>query len=159
MASLKGLRIVVTRAAHQAEELASPLRRLGAEIILLPVIEIGPPADVRPLQTAASRANEYDWIVFTSQNSVDAFASRARLSKGQKFKTAAIGRATREAAERAGLRVHLVPEKYVAENLTEAFASEDLRAKQVLIPSAAVTRDVIPRELEKRGAIVTVVEA
>jgi uroporphyrinogen-III synthase len=161
MASLTGLRIVVTRAAHQAEELAAPLRELGADVILLPTIAIGPPADVRPLQEAARRANDYDWIIFTSQNSVAAFSSHLATGDGeaQEFKVAAIGKATRDAAEARGVKVHLVPEKYVAESLADAFASEDLAGKHVLIPSAAVTRDVIPRKLEECGAIVSVVEA
>lgn len=159
MGSLNGLRIVVTRSAHQAGELAAPLRKLGAEVILLPTIGIAPPADIRPLQEAVSRANEYDWIIFTSQNSVDAFVCQRRVPEEQRFKVAAVGRATRECAERAGLKTHLIPEKYVAEGLIDAFGSESLRGRRILIPSAAVTRDVIPRELETRGAIVTVVEA
>lgn len=159
MESLKGLRIVVTRAAHQAGELAAPLRQLGAEVILLPTIAIGPPADSRPLQEAASCANDYDWIIFTSQNSVDAFVPYAPLNQAQSFKVAAIGRATGQAAERHGLKVHLIPEKYVAESLANAFALVDLAGKRILIPSAAVTRDVVPKKLEERGAIVTVIEA
>ncbi len=49
MKPLAGLRIVVTRAAHQAEELAQPLAALGAEVILLPVIGIAPPENPEPL--------------------------------------------------------------------------------------------------------------
>jgi uroporphyrinogen-III synthase len=159
MASLNGLRIVVTRAAHQAEELAAPLRRLGGDVILLPAIAIGPPADSGPLQHAASRANDHDWIIFTSQNSIEAFVSYARLGEVQSFKVAAVGRATGQAAERHGLKVHLIPEKYTAESLADVFAVEDLEGKRILIPSAAVTRDVIPKKLEEQGAIVTAVEA
>lgn len=159
MESLNGLRIVVTRAVHQAEELAAPLQQLGADLILLPTIAIGPPLDSRPLQEAASRANDYDWIIFTSQNSVEAFVPHAPLSQAQSFKVAAVGRVTGQAAERHGLKVHLVPERYVAESLACAFTLENLAGKRILIPSAAVTRDVIPKILVNRGAIVTVVEA
>ena len=42
---LFGQRIVVTRDRRQAAELAEPLEELGAEVLLLPVIEIQPPAD------------------------------------------------------------------------------------------------------------------
>ena len=159
MASLNGLRIVVTRAANQAEELAAPLRQLGAEVMLLPTIAIAPPEDPEPLRKAVSAANEYDWVIFTSQNSVDAFATYYRSGDAQTFRVATVGRATREAAEQRGFQVHLVPEKYVAESLVDAFAAEDLLGKRILIPSAAVTRDVVPRALEQRGALVTVVEA
>ena len=47
------------------------------------------------------------------------------------------------------LKVDLMPEEYVAESLVRAFAAEDLAGKRVLLPRAAVARDVIPVELEK----------
>ena len=49
---LFGKRIVVTRASEQADELASRLRALGADVIELPTIEIRPPADSAPLDRA-----------------------------------------------------------------------------------------------------------
>jgi uroporphyrinogen-III synthase len=52
-----------------------------------------------------------------------------------------------------------MPEKYVAESLVEAFAGEDLSGKRILLPRAAVARDVAPAELGRRGAQVDVVEA
>ncbi len=41
----------------------------------------------------------------------------------------------------------------------EAFTQNDLNDRRILIPSAAVTRDIVPRELRKLGAQVDVVEA
>jgi uroporphyrinogen III methyltransferase/synthase len=43
--------------------------------------------------------------------------------------------------------------------LVAAFGTESLENRRILIPSAAVTRDVVPRELRRRGAAVDVVEA
>ncbi len=160
MCDLSGMRIVVTRATHQAEELANPLRELGAEVILAPVIGITAPADAAPLREAAAQCDEYDWIIFTSANAVTAFAAelpQPRSSCGARV--AAIGTATREAAEKNGFLVAVVPAEYVAESLVEALGKEDLSGKRILIPSAAVTRDVAPQALVKLGARVQVVEA
>ena len=52
-----------------------------------------------------------------------------------------------------------MPEEYVAESLIKAFASENLAGQRVLLPRAAVARDVIPAELAKLGAQVDVVDA
>jgi uroporphyrinogen-III synthase len=52
-----------------------------------------------------------------------------------------------------------MPSEYVAESLVAAFAGEDLTDKRVLLPRAAVARDVVPAELAKRGARVDVVAA
>ncbi len=57
------------------------------------------------------------------------------------------------------LKVDLVPAEYVAESLVQAFAEYDLNGKQILLPRAAIARDVVPVELAKRGARVHVVEA
>jgi uroporphyrinogen-III synthase len=159
MLPLEGQRIVVTRAAHQAEELAAPLRALGAMVIPLPSIGIGPPADLSPLREAAARCNEYDWIIFSSTNAVEAYVAQIPAGTECKARVAAVGAATRVAAERAGLSVVITPREFVAESLVKAFAEEQIRGMHVLIPRAAVTRDVISSALAARGAEVTAVEA
>lgn len=151
------MRVVVTRAAHQAEELAAPLRALGFDVVLLPAIGIAPPADPLPLMAAARSCERYDWIVFSSVNAVEAFT--AHLTALPRSRIATVGAATRAAAERAHLAVSLTPDEYIAEALVAAFAREDLRGRRILIPSAAVTRDLIAPALRARGADVDVVEA
>lgn len=160
MGPLKGVRVVVTRAAHQAEELAVPLRALGAIVIVAPVIGIGPPLDPEPLREAARNCNGFEWIIFTSANAVAAYAAELRSgAKECRAKIATVGAATRLAAERAGFRVALTPADYVAEALVAAFATEALNGGRILIPSAAVTREVVAAALRNRGAEVEVVEA
>ncbi len=161
MGRLSGLRIVVTRAEHQAEELAMPLRTLGAGVILLPVIAIGPPLNPEPLRDAAIRCSNYDWIIFTSVNAVTAFAAELPddLGLSRKTRVATIGAATREAAEAYGFPVHITPENSRAEALVTVLEAERLQGRRILIPSAAVTRDIVPKELRKLGAVVDVVDA
>ncbi len=160
MSKLAGLRIVVTRAAHQAHDLAKPLADLGAEVILLPTIGIAPPLTTEPLRQAAAHSDDYDWIIFTSANAVETFVAELRkLPSACKARVATVGAATRETAEQHGFTVGITPHKYVAESLVEAFRSEELHGRRLLIPSAAITRDVVATELRKRGADVTVVEA
>jgi uroporphyrinogen-III synthase len=47
----------------------------------------------------------------------------------------------------------------VAESLLEALAGEELKGKRILLPRAAVARDLVPVTLRERGAVVDVVEA
>jgi len=154
MPALSGLRIVVTRAAEQAEELAQPLRERGATVLLLPTIGIAPPKNPQPLAEAITNISQYDWIVFTSANGVRALGKRECRAR-----IATVGAATRECAERDGWSVDLTPKTYVAEALVEALSGEELQGRRILIPSAAVTRDVVRDELARRGAVVDVVEA
>jgi uroporphyrinogen III methyltransferase/synthase len=160
---LFGQRIVITRAKDQAPELTSRLHALGAEVVELPVIEIVPAADPAPLDEALSRLHEYDWLIFTSVNGVRFFLDRLDASpsdmRSLRARLCAIGPATRRALEALHLKVDLMPKEYVAESLVEAFAPFELSGKQILLPRAAVARDVVPVELKARGATVDVVEA
>jgi uroporphyrinogen-III synthase len=160
MLPLRERRIVVTRPTHQAEELAAPLRKLGAEVILLPVISILPPENLKPLREAACRLDSYDWILFSSANAVSALLSECGgTAPLPQTRIAVVGSATKEAVERHGWRVDLMPEEFVAERLAELLSLPSFEGQRVLFPSAAVTRDVLPRALRDAGAIVDVVEA
>jgi uroporphyrinogen III methyltransferase/synthase len=160
---LFGQRIVVTRDRGQAGDLADILEGLGAEAILLPVIEIRDAQDPQPLDRAIERLASYDWLIFTSANGVRHFVARLDKSaqdlRSLKARICAIGPATKAAVEALHLKVDLMPKEYVAESLVEAFAQEDLQGRKILLPRAAVARDLVPRELARRGAIVDVVEA
>jgi uroporphyrinogen III methyltransferase / synthase len=160
---LFGRKVVVTRAADQAAELSDRLRELGADAVELPVIALEPPADAAPLDRAIENLRDYDWLIFTSANGVRFFLERLDHSRHDlraiKARICAIGPATRQAIEDLHLKVDLMPEEYVAEGVVKAFAGEDLAGKKILLPRAAVARDVIPIELAKLGAQVDVVEA
>jgi uroporphyrinogen III methyltransferase/synthase len=160
---LFGQRIVVTRDRNQASDLAEPLESLGAEALLLPAIEIRDPSDPKPLDEAIARLDSYDWLIFTSANGVRHFVSMldksSRDLRSLKARICAIGPATKAAVEALHLKVDLMPQEYVAESLVEAFSTESLEASRILLPRAAVARDLVPRELSRRGAAVDVVEA
>ena len=159
---LFGQRIVVTRDRLQANDLAEPLEALGAEAILLPVIEIREPSNPRPLEDAIACLESYDWLIFTSANGVRYFIDALDKSPSDlrmlKSRICAIGPATKAAVEGLHLKVDLMPAEYVAESLIEAFAGENLQSRKILLPRAAVARDLVPRELSRRGAGVDVVE-
>ena len=160
---LFGRRIVVTRARGQADALSSKLRELGAEVLELPTIEIGPAADYGPLDRAIAELAAYDWLIFTSANGVRCFVERLDRSaadlRSLRARICAIGPATRAAVEGLHLKVDVMGKEYVAEGLLAAFAAHDLAGKRVLLPRAAVARDLVPDELRRRGAQVDVVEA
>jgi uroporphyrinogen III methyltransferase / synthase len=160
---LFGRKIVVTRAADQAAELSDRLRALGADPLELPVIALQTPSDPAPLDRAIENLSGYDWLIFTSANGVRFFLHRLDQSRfdlrSLKARICAIGPATRKAIEDLHLKVDLMPEEYVAESVVKAFASEQLAAKKILLPRAAVARDLIPTDLAKLGAQVDVVEA
>ncbi len=155
--------MLVGRARHQASALSSGLRDLGAEVLEIPFIEIRKPRSYKVLDEALKHLSEYDWLILTSVNGVDALWERLRRLRmsGKEMhylKIAAIGPATRQAIEQHGGKVNVVPKEYVAESVVASLRRK-VKGKRVLLARAKVARDVIPRELRKLGAQVDVVEA
>ena len=160
---LQGIRVLVTRASHQAGKLSDGLRALGAEPVEVPVLEIRAPVSFEALDAALREFHSYDWLVLTSVNSVRAVSARAAelgiaLAQPASMKVAAVGEATAEAARKAGFQITFVPESYVAESLVEELAGR-IAGQRILLVRAAVARDVIPDALRAAGARVDVVEA
>ncbi len=165
--SLRGIRVLVGRAKHQAGALSAELRKRGAEVLEIPFIEIRKPKSFKPLDAALKNLATYDWLILTSVNGVESMWSRRgekRLGKkreGHDFsllRIAAIGPATKKAMEQRGMKVDVVPKEYVAESVVKSLKSK-VKGKEVLLVRAKVARDVIPTELRKAGAHVDVVEA
>ena len=125
-APLAGRSVVVTRAADQAAGLVAPLEALGADVLLLPVIAIADPLDFAPLDEAIDTIETYDWIVLTSVNGVDRFVQRL-VTCGHGVEAlriasvAVVGSATAARLRELGVEPAVVPDRFRAEGLVDAF--------------------------------------
>ena len=121
--ALAGRRIVITRAADQAGPLAERLRRLGAEPVVVPLIEIVAPSDQGvALAAVLQRLAEFDWLVVTSSNGAALVRDRiAARSDGGVHRplVAAVGVATAGALGDAG--ADLTPAMQTAAGLVAVF--------------------------------------
>jgi uroporphyrinogen III methyltransferase/synthase len=148
---LFGRTIVVTRAREQASELRARIEQLGAQVIELPAIAI------EPLSIEVPALDDYAWLVFTSVNGVAAFFDRGLTEAGRDARAlaglsvAAIGPGTSRALARYGIRADIVPERFVAESLLDAFPAPGARGARVLLARADQARDVLPEGLRARG--------
>jgi len=164
---LFGKRVLVTRPRTQAADLADRLEDAGAETIEAAMIRIAPPEDYGPLDDVCARAGEFQWIVFSSVNAVDAFFDRlilgpADLRSLKGVKLCAVGPATAERIGRAGLKVDFMPTEYRAEGVLRAMlesAPDGLAGQKILLPHADIGRELLAEELRKQGAEVTEVIA
>ena len=153
---LFGVRIGITRPDQQANPALIRCHELGAQPILMPVIEIRPPQDWSQVDAAIERLHNYDWLVFTSANGVRSLISRiwergldSRLLGGVKI--AVIGSATAEALAEFRLRADLIPDSFRAEALADKLRPL-VDGKQVLWARANRGREVLTRELTAAGA-------
>jgi uroporphyrinogen-III synthase len=157
---LAGRRILVTRAPHQASELADRLRALGAEPVLLPTIEITAPTSYAALDAALADLASFDLVVFTSANAVAALADRAKhlgIAPAPK-RIAAVGPATSRALEAIGLSTAITPPVFTAESLGETLRPE-ASGCSILLVLAEDAPPTLRDALTAAGAHLTIAHA
>jgi uroporphyrinogen III methyltransferase/synthase len=162
---LFGKRIVVTRSREQASELVHQLGDLGADVLEIPTIRIKPPESLAPLREAVASMGEYDWLVFTSPNGVDAFSREffkrhKDLREIGPVRIAAIGAVTTQKVAELHLEVDLQPKEFTTEALLAEFKkSVDCENVKLLMPRADLADQRLARGLEDLGAIVDDLDA
>jgi uroporphyrinogen III methyltransferase/synthase len=148
---LFGRRVLVTRPRGQADDLRRRLEELGAEVLLLPAVEVREPDDFTAVDRALLGLGRYQWVVFTSVNGVHAFVRRLRalgrdLRALGAVKLAAIGPVTADALRGYHLEPDLVPERYQSEDLAAALR-ERVRSCRVLLARADRGRELLREQL------------
>jgi uroporphyrinogen III methyltransferase / synthase len=159
---LEGRRIVITRSPEQSSDLRARLEEVGAEVISLPLVRFLEPENAADRDGAIRSLDKFDWIIFTSANAVTFFLARCRAvgcwPNTGRTKVAAVGSATRMAAEKEGLPISLVPAEFSGAGLA-AELSGVISGKSVLLPRSDRASEELPSILRRAGAKVTEVIA
>lgn len=161
---LFGKTILITRPLEQIEDFKHQLHVLGATVIPFPTLEVLDPSSWAPLDRAIQKIDQYDWVIFTSTNSVKHFFIRyfrihSDIRELKNIKIATIGPATAKAVRTLNISIDTLPMDYRAEGLVESLRGKVLKGTRVLIPRAKIAREVLPQKLHQQGAQVEVVEA
>jgi uroporphyrinogen-III synthase len=149
---LEGRVILVTRPREQAEEFAARLRRLGADAIAAPTIELEGPEPGGPLDAVIAEAakGRFRWVVFTSASGVRIWGERS-AALGVELpdaRVAVVGDSTAAALAERGIGVDLVPDPFTTAALGEAFP----RGKgRVLLARADIATEELEAALRGKG--------
>jgi uroporphyrinogen-III synthase len=158
---LNGARVLVTRPAHQAENLSRLIHERGGEAVRFPVLDIVARDNIEEVRDALKNLDKFQWVVFISPNAVN-FALKANNGKIDRLKTvrfAAVGRATAQALEAAGLAVDVVPEQgYTSEALLAMPQMQQVKGQACLIVRGEGGREELANTLRSRGAVVQYLE-
>jgi uroporphyrinogen III methyltransferase/synthase len=162
--ALFGKRVLITRAGEQSGEFARALLARGAQPVLAPVIAIAPVDDTSAAERAFQELSSYAWLIFTSQNGVDAFFTRlaARQDDARSIggvKVAAIGERTAARLRTYGVIADLVPAEFISEEIAREVIARSSAGDRMLLYRAQEARDVLPRMLQDAGLDVTIVAA
>jgi len=158
---LFGRRIVITRSADRARELADALENLGAETLVAPTFRIGPPDDPEAVERAAASLDRFDWVVFESAVAAAHFV--AAVTRGPQDLRAfgrtsicAIGPSTDDQLRASGLKPDVVLPELQVERVAAAMAAHaPVEDRSVLIVRPDHERNLVADALSARGATVT----
>lgn len=155
---LNGAMVLVTRPAAQAEMLCQLIQQGGGEAFRFPTLEIHA---IDAPDAALAKAFGCDWLVFTSSNAVD-FALKAfdgKMAHLQSVKLAAVGQATANTLQAAGLSVACVPEtEFNSEGLLAQPAMQQVEGQRIVIVRGVGGREKLAGTLRERGARVDYLE-
>jgi uroporphyrinogen III methyltransferase/synthase len=162
--ALFGKRVLITRAGEQSGEFARALLARGAQPVLAPTIAIVPVDDTSAAERAFQDLTSYSWLVFTSQNGVDAFFAQLAAGKRDarsigRAKVAAIGERTAARLRTWGVIADLVPAEFISEEIAQEVIARGSAGDRVLLYRAQEARDVLPQMLQEAGLTVTIVAA
>jgi uroporphyrinogen-III synthase len=147
---LSGRTIVIARAADQAGRLRALLEEEGAVVVQVATIAIEPPAAGDGALREALR-EVWDWVVVTSPNGAErAVAAAGGRAAALALRWAVVGPGTADALAALGIHAALVPDRFVAEGLVEAFPDPPAGGR-VLLAQAEAARPVLADGLRARG--------
>jgi uroporphyrinogen III methyltransferase/synthase len=158
--------ILVTRSAGQSSDFTALLQEQGASVLEMPTLEITPPSTWDPLDRAIGSLREFDWLILTSANGVDAFFDRLTTlgytaQDLMDTKIAVVGQKTAVSLRKRGLYPDYIPSNFVADALVEGFPDRDRLANLKLLFPRVETggRAVLVKEFSAMGAEVVEVPA
>jgi uroporphyrinogen-III synthase len=154
--AISGKTIVITRDINQAKSFAEQLKNLGATILFFPTIRITPPDDPGNIRKTLANLSVFEWIIFTSSNSVRYFFKfiNEKQSSLQKIKIACVGNKTTEALEGFHITPTIIPNIYTSHELLDAILKYDVKGKRILLPVSNLAKNEIQEGLQSNGALV-----
>ena len=151
---LTGVRVLVTRPAHQADQLVRLIEAAGGEALRLPTIEISPPLDPAALNAVLEHLHEFNLAIFLSPNAVRLglpLLRAHRMPAG--LRLAAVGLGTQEALRAEGFDQVLAPsERFDSEALLELLPAGAVAGQNILLVRGAGGRELLSEQLRARGA-------
>jgi len=159
--NLSGIKILVTRPAHQSEHLCQLIANEGGKAIRLPVIEIVEIKPNRALLDCCTHLDDLDIAIFISANAVEK-ALPTLLASGKlpsKLQLIAVGKRTAETLKALKLTALCPAPPFNSEAMLEMQLLQTVmvQGKNLVIFRGENGRELLAETLRKRGATVNYV--
>lgn len=153
-APLLGKTVLVPRGKKEAKPFSTLVEKYGGVPLEIPLLAFRPKQNSNEIQEMISQLHTYDWVIFTSNVTVETFMSLIKYLPTQFPQIAVIGERTAEVLRAKGLEIHFIPNEYVAEGFVRDFSPLVNKGMKVLIPKGNLARDYIGKALAEAGALV-----
>ncbi|WP_349408047.1 uroporphyrinogen-III synthase [Pseudalkalibacillus sp. SCS-8] len=155
-----GQTILITRSELQALPFVRVIESKGGEAVVIPLLSFQPPQEPGEIRKALHQMEQYDWVVFTSQNTVRYVLNHMKeenlpLSRLNRCKVGAIGKKTMNLLEDQGVQVDFQPSQFVAEQFVKEFVQQTEKGDRILLPQGNLARSTIEERLSEAGRRVT----
>ncbi len=155
-------RVLVTRSKQQYEKFASAIKEIGAIPISMPMIEVRDRLHATEIKEMYKIVQQYNWIVFTSENSVNIFMRGLMDERGDirvlsGLKIAVVGSATKAALNKYYLKADITPPEFETEILAQELRSKVNKEEKVLLPTSNLAHNSICKNIKDLGAHIDMV--
>jgi uroporphyrinogen-III synthase len=149
---LLGKSILVPRGKKEAKAFSTLVIKYGGVPVEIPLLSFRPIVPSEEMKEKMYNIYTYDWIIFTSNVTVETFLATANNIFDLLPKIAVIGKRTEDVLTSKGYKVDFVPDEYVAEGFVREFLPLVQKGMKVLIPKGNLARDYIAESLNAAGA-------
>lgn len=148
-ATLRGKKVLVPRGKKNAKSFSAIVDELGGVPVEIPLLAF------RPVENQQIPSiHTYDWLIFTSNVTVETFFSLIGTEDIKLPKIAVIGEKTEQSLLRRNVQVDFKPQEYVAESFVQEFSRVVKKGDKLLLPKGNLARDLIAQFFRDKGHIV-----
>lgn len=149
-------RIGVTATKALLKKLEMGLEKEDMEVVPVCMMEIKKTEQIKKLRQELQKIEEYQWILFTSQNAVTIFFeemkdSRIDIRRLGRMKFAVLGSGTAAKLQEYGILADFLPSCYQISVMVQEFLKVVKKQEKVLIPRAAQGSAELERVLGENG--------
>lgn len=161
---LEGKRIILTQTETQIKKFEKFLKLEKASPVEMPCIEPTVIMSDDELKASFSTLEQYDWVIFTSQNAflllLEALKKTGNQNQLHKVNIATVGHETKDAINQEGYTIDFTPEipKTSKEFFDQWIEKVDLSQKKILFPRSKRSISKVPSSLIEIGATVVPIE-
>lgn len=139
--SLAGIKVGITGTKAITDKLTERLEELDAQVELVSSSEVIEYPNNLKFENALKSVEQYQWIVFTSTNSVNICFRKIKelqidFRRLSQIKFAVVGNGTGQALLQYGFQADFIPEQYTVTSLATQLSSQITGDEKILIPRA-----------------------